>query len=102
MSFIQIIEHRADDFDKLRALEEEWEKATEGKSTARRAIVTEDRNEPGHYFSIVFFDSYESAMVNSNLPETQEMAAKLAAASKEPATFYDLDVVDDRSPSGGA
>jgi quinol monooxygenase YgiN len=96
MSFIQIIEARTKDLDAMRALDEEWEKATEGKRTARRSIVTQDRNDPERIMIIVFFDSYESAMENSKLPETQEFAAKWAAAT-DGMSFHDLDVVDDRS-----
>jgi hypothetical protein len=44
----------------------------------------------------VFFDSYESAMENSKLPETQAISEKMAAISESP-VFHDLDVVEDRS-----
>jgi len=56
-----------------------------------------DRNDPSHCFNIVFFDSYESAMENSSLPETQAMSEKMAAVVTGPPTFYDLDVVQERS-----
>jgi len=46
---------------------------------------------------MVFFDSYESAMVNSGLPETKASADEFAALSVGPPTFYDLDVVDDQT-----
>lgn len=97
MSFIQIIEVKSSKLDEIRALDEEWQKATEGKRTARRSIVTRDRKDPDLVRIIVFFDSYESAMENSNLPETQEFAAKWAELVDEPPTFLDLDVIDDRS-----
>jgi len=45
----------------------------------------------------VFFDSYESAMVNSSLPETQAVAEQYAKLTDSPPVFYDLDVVDDRA-----
>jgi hypothetical protein len=96
MAFIQIVEARTSDIDGLRAIDSDWERATEGKRTARRSIVTQDRNDPSRYLIIVFFDSYESAMENSNLPETQEFAAKWAAAVDGPMLFLDLDVIDDR------
>jgi hypothetical protein len=70
-------------------------KATEGKRTARRAVVCRDRNTPGRYFHIVFFDSYESAMENSNMPETQKLAGRLADLMDEPPKFHDLDVLED-------
>ena len=97
MEFIQIIEVRTSRYDELRALDEAWEKATEGKRTARRSIVTRDRNDPDQVRIIVFFDSYESAMENSKLPETQEFASKWAELADGPPTFLDLDVIDDRS-----
>jgi hypothetical protein len=96
MAFIQIIDFRTKKFDEGRRHVDEWFAATEGRSTARRGLMCEDRDEPGHYVNIVFFDSYESAMENSNLPETGELAEKLAALSDEPATFLNLEVVDDR------
>lgn len=97
MEFIQIMELNTSDYSKVDALDKEWEAATEGKRTARRSIVTRDRNDPNRYVVIVFFDSYESAMENSQLPETQEFAARFSALTDKPMTFHDLDVMDDRS-----
>jgi hypothetical protein len=96
MAFIQIIEFTTDNIDAFQAVDEEWLKATEGKRTARREILAKDRNNAGRYYSVVFFDSYESAMENSNLPETQAAAEKYRAASKDVA-FYDLDVLSEWS-----
>jgi hypothetical protein len=45
---------------------------------------------------MVFFDSFESAMENSELPETAEFATRFAAAADGPMTFTDLDVVADK------
>jgi quinol monooxygenase YgiN len=96
MSFVQIIDLHTDKADELFALQEQWEKATDGKRTAQRAIVTRDRNDPKRHVIIVFFDSYESAMENSKLPETQEFAEKQGALLSSPPTFQDLDVIDER------
>lgn len=95
MGFVQIIEFTTSDIDAVRNLDGEWEKATEGKRTARRQLLTRDRNNPDRYLALVFFDSYESAMENSNLPETQAIAEKYRAATKE-TTFHDLDVLSDQ------
>jgi hypothetical protein len=97
MPFIQIIDFHTSDIDGIIAAGDEWEKATEGKRTARRRVMAQDRNDPTRYLAIVFFDSYESAMENSNLPATQAAAEKFAALSDGPPSFYDLEVVDDRS-----
>lgn len=94
MSFVQIIEVRTDDIEPLRRIDEQWREATSGKRTARRQIITRDRKDPDTYRILVFFDSYESAMANSQLPETQRFAEKYAGAAKEMA-FLDLDVLED-------
>lgn len=97
MSFIQIIEARTEKIDEIMALDEQWEEKTEGRRTARRSIVTRDRNDPSRHLIIVFFDSYESAMENSQLPETQEFAAQFEKLMDGAPTFHDLDLVSDRS-----
>ncbi len=97
MAFIQIMEMKTSRIDELLALEEEWKKATEGRRTLRRSIVAKDRKDPNSHVIMVFFDSYESAMENSNLPETQAFAEKQAKLLDGPVTFHDLDVIDDWS-----
>lgn len=97
MAFIQIIEARTDRTDELMKLEDEWRAATDGKRTLRRGIVARDRNDPRHFFVLAFFDSYESAMENSNLPETGRFAEQQTKLLDGPPAFYDLDVIDDRS-----
>ena len=97
MAFIQIIEMRTKSPDELQALGEEFFAATEGKRTVRRSIVTRDRNDPERHVLIVFFDSYESAMENSNLPETAQFAEKQMALLDGPPSFADLDIIEDRT-----
>jgi hypothetical protein len=97
MSFVQIIEFRTSKIDEMRKVGDDWEAAAGGDSKARRRVMCEDRDNPGRYFNIVFFDSYEDAMENSNLPVTQEFSQKMMALGDGPPTFYDLDVVDDRT-----
>ena len=97
MEFVQIIECRTSKFDEILKLEQEWRNATEGKRTLRRSLVTRDRNDPNRYLILAFFDSYDSAMTNSNLPETAEFGQKQAALLDAPMVFTDLDVVEDQS-----
>ena len=94
MGFIQIVEYTTDDHDAVRRIDDQWVTATEGKRTARRQIVGRDRNHPDRYLAIVFFDSYESAMQNSALPETQQFAGEYGRVTKSVA-FHDLDVISD-------
>ena len=60
-------------------------------------MLCDDRDKPGRYVQVVFFDSYESAMKNSELPVTQEFAEKMGALADGPPTFYNLDVLEDRT-----
>ena len=97
MAFVQIIECRTTQFDKIQRLEDEWRAATEGKRTLRRSIVVRDRTDPERHLILAFFDSYEAAMENSNLPETSGPSEKQAALLDGAVTFQDLDVIEDRS-----
>lgn len=97
MAFIQIIEFRTSDIDAMEAVANRWEEAVAGKRTAGRRILCRDRAAGNRYFNVVFFDSYESAMQNSNLPETQRFSQEMMSLADGPPTFYDLDVIEDRS-----
>ena len=96
MQFIQIIDVHTDHFESIDALDREWEAATEGRRTIKRSVVTRDRNDATHYVILAVFDSYESAMENSNLPETSTLAAKLGELTTD-SRFIDLEVIDDRT-----
>ena len=96
MPFVQLMDMHTKKVDEIQRLETEWEKATEGQRTLRRSIVGRDRNDPEHYVVIAFFDDYDSAMVNSNLPETAEFGQKQAALLDGPMQFTDLDVIEER------
>ena len=97
MAFIQIIEFRTSDLERARQVDDEWWRATEGKRTVLREVLAQDRSDPSRYFAVVFFDSYESAMENSGLPETQAVAEQYAKLSDGLPVFYDLDVLEDRA-----
>ncbi len=97
MAFMQIIEFRTSDMEPARQVDDDWWRATEGKRTVRREVLARDRSDPGRYFAVVFFDSYEAAMENSRLPETQAAAEQYAKMSDSPPVFYDLDIVEDRA-----
>ena len=102
MSFVQVIDCRTTRYDEMMALDTEWEQAVGGRSTLRRQIVTRFRDDPDHYAVFCFFDSYDSAMENSNLPETAAGAAAYAALMDGPPTFHDLDIIEDRTLDAAA
>jgi hypothetical protein len=97
MSFVQIMQLQTSKVDEIRAAADEWDKATEGKRTVLRSVVCQDRDESGRHYIIVFFDTYEDAMRNSALPETDALAKKVMALSDCPPVFYNLDVLEERT-----
>jgi hypothetical protein len=97
MEFVQIMEFRTSKFDKMQAMDQEWRKATEGKRTLRRSLLCRDRNDANRYIVLAFFDSPESAAINSELPETAAFANQAGAIVDSPLAFTDLDVVDDNT-----
>jgi quinol monooxygenase YgiN len=97
MAFVQVIEFNTADIDAIRQVDEEWRRATEGKRTVRREILARDRNRPGRFVAIVFFDSPEAAAENSNLPETQAAAERYMTLADGPPVFSDLEILEDRA-----
>ena len=97
MGFVQIIEYRTSRFDDMQDVGREWEAAVGADSLARRRVLCGDRDDPGRYLNIVFFDSYEEAMQNSELPVTQEFSQKMMDLADGPPTFTNLDVLEDVS-----
>ncbi|MER5435590.1 ester cyclase [Streptomyces sp. NPDC002588] len=95
MTFVQLIDCRTSRFDEMDRLMDTWVEQTRGKRTATHAVVGKDRSDGSHFIEIVEFPSYEEAMRNSNLPETDKVFRELVALCDEMPTFTDLDVVRD-------
>jgi hypothetical protein len=95
MAFVQIIEFRTSDIEPTRQIHKQWWQATEGTRTMRRELLARDHSDPDRYFAVVFFDSYESAMANSSLPETKASAEQYMKVSDGPPVFHDLDILED-------
>ena len=95
MEFVQIIEMRTKNVDEITQLEREWEKATEGKRTATSVTKTLDRDRPETYLWIIEFPSYEEAMRNNELPETQEISREMMKLAEGDPTFRNLDVMEE-------
>jgi len=96
VTFIQVIDYHTSHEDEMRALGDEWERASGDRQSTNRVIVVRDRDDQTHYQNIVFFDSYESAMENSNLPETTEFAKRMMELVDGQTIFLNLDVIEDR------
>ncbi|MGW2746816.1 ester cyclase [Streptomyces sp. NPDC001450] len=95
MTFVQLIECRTSRLDEMNRLMDDWVEQTKGKRTATHAVVGKDRSDASHIVEVVEFPSYEEAMRNSNLPETDRIFQGMVALCDEMPTFTDLEVVRD-------
>ena len=96
MSFIQIMQLQTSKIDEIRAAVDRWQKATDGKATVTRSVISQDRDKPNRYWVIVSFDSYEDAMKNSSLPETDSLSKETIDLADGPPVFFNLDVIEER------
>ena len=94
MPFIQIVSFSTSHVEEMKALSDKYRADTEGKRTSSKATICADRDNPGRYSIIAEFPSYEAAMENSNLPETEELAKAMRELADGPATYANLDVIE--------
>ncbi|MER5854287.1 ester cyclase [Streptomyces sp900105245] len=95
MTFVQLIDCRTSRLDEMNRLIDQWVEQTRGKRTATHAVIGTDRSDAAHVVEIVEFPSYDEAMRNSKLPETDRIFREMAALCEGTPTFTDLDVVRD-------
>lgn len=97
MAFVQLIDCRTSRFDEMNQLMDTWVEKTNGRRTATHSVIGKDRSDANHFVEIVEFPSYEEAMKNSKMPETEQIFQEMVALCDGMPTFTDLDVVrDDR------
>lgn len=97
MTFIQVIEYETKRPAEMELLYDEFLRATEGKRTLTHEFHTHDRERTEHYVDIVEFPSYEEAMKNNDLPETQDLAARMRQLCSGEPRFLNLEVMPDQS-----
>ncbi|GAA3498886.1 hypothetical protein GCM10019016_059890 [Streptomyces prasinosporus] len=95
MTFVQLIDCRTRRLEDMDRLMDQWVEQTRGKRTATHTVVAKDRSDTAHVVEIVEFPSYEEAMRNSRLPETDRIFREMVALCDGTPTFTDLDVVRD-------
>ncbi|GAA2440155.1 ester cyclase [Streptomyces mauvecolor] len=93
MTFAQVIDFKTERFSDLDRLMDRWVEQTKGKRTASHSLLGKDRADGNHFVEVIEFPSYEEAMANSNLPETDRIFAEMVALCDGAPTFTDLDVV---------
>jgi hypothetical protein len=92
MGFIQIIEYETDRPDEMWALGDARIAEMGDPPPGFRLTITQDRDNPSRYVTVVEFPSYELAMENSALPETDTFARKMAALCTAGPHFRNLEV----------
>ncbi|MFE0687422.1 ester cyclase [Streptomyces sp. JH002] len=95
MTFVQVIDLKTTRVGEMNRLMDRWTEATRGKRTATHSIVGKDRSDSTHVVEIVEFPSYEEAMRNSKLPETDRIFKEMMELCDDVPRFTDLDVVRD-------
>ena len=96
--YVQIIEMQTSRRDELKQLGDDYRAKREADGTGPmplRSVMTQDRDRPGHYFTVVEFASYEEAMENSSRPDTSDFAKQMLAMCDAPPRFYNLDITDE-------
>ena len=92
MSFIQVIEYETDRPDEMWALGEARTAEIGDTPPGFRLSITQDRDHPNRYVTIVEFASYEAAMENSERPDTDAFAQQMAALCTSGPHFRNLEV----------
>lgn len=95
MTFVQAIDYETSRFDEMNALIDRYTEQTSGRRTVTHTMIGRDRDAGTHYVDLVEFPSYEDAMKNSRLPETDLMFQEMVALCEGMPTFTNLDVVRD-------
>jgi len=96
--FVQVINGRTSgSLEDIQRLDDEWDRATEGRRTIRRSFLLQDRADPSHFVVLAFFDDAEAAKVNSELPETDALAKTMMARAIGETTFTDFDLKEERN-----
>lgn len=95
MSFVQVIEFDTTHEQEIQRAMDEWRDTTENEHTVTHTTLTRDHARPHHYVAIVEFPSYEEAMRNSDMPETEVLARRMRDLCDGAPRFLDLDVIRD-------
>lgn len=92
MTFVQIIEFETDKADEMNALMGEWAASADAERMVGSAMLGHDRDNPQHYMEMVEFPSYEEAMRNSEMPQTQAFAERMMSLCTSGPRFVNLDI----------
>lgn len=92
-AFIQTISFSTSRIDEMNKLMEDWDEEGTDAPGFRSSKVCKDRDNDNAYIVIAEFDSYELAMQNSQRPETDAFAKRMAELCDGPPAFGNYDVI---------
>ncbi|WP_327284956.1 MULTISPECIES: ester cyclase [unclassified Streptomyces] len=95
MTFVQIVDYETSKPDAVNEVIDRYLAKTKGKRTVSHTVVGRDRESDTHFVDVVEFPSYEAAMKNSHLPETDKMFQEMMALCDGMPRFTNLDVIRD-------
>ena len=95
--FIQIVTYDSDDIDAVIAAANSVP-VPDDVPKPSSVVVARDRDRPGHYATILRFNSYEDAMKHSESDATHERIAKISPLWNGEPSFHNLEVLDELHP----
>lgn len=94
MTFIQTVSFSSSRFDDMQKLMDEWSAAQPAASPGFVSTkVLRNRERENEFMVIAEFESYETAMENSNKPETTAFAERMGELTDGPPTYGNYDVM---------
>ncbi|KWW99888.1 hypothetical protein C3Y87_06815 [Carbonactinospora thermoautotrophica] len=93
MTFIQLVDYETMRYGEVNRLFDEWLRATQGKRTTTDLMQCQDRDNPNHFVEIVEFPDYNTAMRNSDLLETKQIAERMSQLCSRPTRYVNLEVI---------
>jgi len=90
--FIQLIEYETNDIEAVEKSLLKFREEHPGVMTYTASRITEDRDKPGTYISIVEFESYEAAMKQSNNPDLSAYIQKVGPELMTTRGFRNLNI----------
>jgi hypothetical protein len=90
--FIQLLEYETDDIEAVRKAIEGFRREHPDVMTFTSSRITEDRDRPRTYISVVEFASYDEAMKQSNNPALSEFVQSVGPELMRNRRFRNLDV----------
>ncbi len=94
MAYIQLVEFTTTETEAVRALSTQYRTETEGIRTVVRSMACADTDTPNRFVVIAEFASAADAQVNSDLPQTQALAAAMAELAEGPISYRNLEVLE--------